>query len=106
MTGGQEVAVWDLATEKSRPLKGDNFSAESLAFSPDGRHVAGLALQAVRGEKEGSWKDAVRIWKATSGERLHEWHTTGYGVAFTPDGKQLRVLHDAKTVRRMALSEK
>src|SRR5262249_61903855 len=39
-TGDPEVAIWDLAPRRERRPYQASFEAASLAFSPDGRHLA------------------------------------------------------------------
>jgi hypothetical protein len=103
---GSSVIIWDLGTNKSRELKGADFHPEDLVFSPDGRYVAGHALHQVRDEKDSKWKHGVRVWEAATGELLHEWFPSAYGIAFTPDSKRLAIMHDQKTVKLMEIAGK
>jgi RNA polymerase sigma factor (sigma-70 family) len=98
------VIIWDIGTNKNRELKGADFNPEDLVYSPDGRYVAAHALHQRRDEKDSKWRHGVRVWEAGSGELLHEWFTSAYGIAFTPDSKRLAIMHDPKTVKLMGIA--
>ena len=77
------VRVFDVAGGKERlSFRGPRESLYSLAFSPDGRLIAG----------GGSTPATVHLWDAATGRELAAWtpHRTRYvAVAFSPDGKTL-----------------
>jgi WD40 repeat protein len=80
--GGGEVKVWDLATGRERASYSVGAaSAESVAFSPDGK---ALAAATYRGQ--------VHLWDTATGKqgRLFKLdQDDGRTVAFTADGKRL-----------------
>jgi WD40 repeat protein len=97
--GDSGVLLWDLATGKSRELKGEAGGHE-LAFSPDGRFIA--AVGRVQGDRTESW--GLRVWDARSGEQLHEWAGWGWrGFAFSPDSKRLAVIVEQDTIKTMEI---
>jgi WD40 repeat protein len=72
------VCVWDVATGKQLwSTRTDEFTMDNLAFTPDGRLLAG-------GYGYGSGH--VLVWDATTGR---EFRTLpgNHGVAFSPDGR-------------------
>jgi WD40 repeat protein len=83
---GWTLCLWDTHTGVSRPAfpPGHPFDADlmftNIAYSPDGRLLAGLCL------------DELRVWVAESGEVLHQ-SCSGAGplhaLAFSPDGRLL-----------------
>lgn len=72
------MRAWDATTLKN--LWTVPLFLDSVAFSPDGKTLAGGANQ-----------DSVRLWDAGSGSELHRFSGTGrcFGVAFSGDGKLL-----------------
>jgi WD40 repeat protein/transcriptional regulator with XRE-family HTH domain len=93
------IRIWDLGTGQSRTLPGTGQSrtlpgagerpysvAYSVAYSPDGRHLAGVT-NAV-GEST-----LVRIWDLSTGESQTLTGTTesAFSVAYSPGGRQLAV---------------
>ena len=82
VTGGYgPVRLWSLRDGSFKKLKGVDTNIYSIAFSPDGRHIACLDYQGY-----------LRIWDARTGHLLDEWraHERGsFGLAFSPDGKGL-----------------
>ena len=107
---------WDLATGKSRELKVPLLGAGTmvtavdgetriydLAFSPDGRYVAGEGIL-IKKEKDDQWMHRILVWDTATGELRHEWLGL-HGFAFTPDSKRLAILHDPKTVKLMHLGQ-
>jgi WD40 repeat protein len=103
------VKVWDAATGKllllilpSRfavrenariPESYDGFSArtQALAFSPDGKKLAGAGWSSVKGDSL-KFQGEVRVWDLPTGKAVltlpHALQRT-YSVAFSPDGKVL-----------------
>src|SRR5262249_39502866 len=65
-----------------------------MAVSPDGKAIASL--------DHGAW-DHVKLWNATTGERLQPLLTTplgGYGLTYSPDGKMLLVAQPSRPTWR------
>jgi eukaryotic-like serine/threonine-protein kinase len=87
------ISVWDLETGRER-LHLDVPFANSLAFSPDGRRLAGRVYDAPGGEEMGE----VRIWDAaTGGVVLTRKFVHGRvgTMAYNADGTSLAVAVDA-----------
>lgn len=62
-------------------LKGHRVSAQSTAFSPDGRLIA-----------SGSQDNTIKIWDSATGSEVLTLHGHKHGIsslAFSPDGKQI-----------------
>ncbi len=112
VSGGIEGGrVWDLATGKSRELKAAlgvpagaaaaGIDGESrindLAFSPDGRYLAGDGGLVKQDDK---WLNRILVWDTATGELRHVWLGLR-GFAFAPDSKRLAILQDPKTVKLM-----
>jgi WD40 repeat protein len=79
--GAGDVYLWDVTTGKpAGQLKGDNNLLRCVAFSPDGKRIAGH-----------SQFGAVRVWEVATGKELVKIPTNdaGHTVAFSPDGKLL-----------------
>ncbi len=81
---GDDVLLWDPATGKDiRLLKGPHNEITSIAFSPDGKHVAATALV----------HTAVFLWDTASGKRLcddagHDGAQVGR-LEYSADGRVL-----------------
>jgi len=78
------VRVWDAQTGQSvmDPIEGHDHYVTSVAFSPDGRHIA-----------SGSGDKTVRVWDAQTGQSVMDplkGHTSWVtSVAFSPDGRHI-----------------
>jgi WD40 repeat protein len=95
---GGEVTVWDAQTGRELlSLRGSPVSGgtpgpvQSVAFSPDGRRLAG-ALRGYDKQTKHEYAE-VKVWDAQTGEEALSlrgplW-TTVYGIAFSPDGRRL-----------------
>jgi tetratricopeptide (TPR) repeat protein len=86
------VTIWDSTTGKELfSFKGHDGEVVSVAFSPDGQHLA-----------SGSVDRTVKIWDSATGkERLSLKGHAGevYSVAFSPDGQRLASGSRDKTVK-------
>src|SRR5205085_9097091 len=76
------VWLWDLTTGRARrALPGPPPGVRALAFSPDGRLLAGAG-----------WDGSLRLWELGARRELRRLtgHRLGVpAVAFTPDGRRL-----------------
>lgn len=85
--GACTIHFWNVNTGESRELAKDSaILAELLAFSPDGRLLAG-----------NDQRNRIVIWDWRTGKVEREWKLPSEptGFAFTPDGRELAV-----TIRR------
>lgn len=82
-------AILESAVRNS--LRGHSAAVESVAFSPDGKHLA-----------TGSWDYTAKIWDAVSGQELQM--LAGHSgpvesLAFSPDGTRVATGSDDLTVK-------
>jgi RNA polymerase sigma factor (sigma-70 family) len=81
-----EVTLWELDTGKHRNLyRGETGRVFSVAFSPDGKLLAGAV-------REGQSDGMLRVWDLASGKEiacLRADNRQFQSVAFSPDGKTL-----------------
>jgi WD40 repeat protein len=89
---GKSVKLWESSSGKLlRTFDGHTENVESVAFSPDGKHIAST-----------SWDKLVKIWGVSAGRELvsfkahPEWVNA---VAYSPDGKRLATGSEDKTIR-------
>ena len=82
-----EVTLWDVTTRKAKArLKGYPNGVGAVAFSPDGKTLAGVTGQPERDRGE------VKLWDVATGKELFtlKGHAGPiFSVAFSPDGKTL-----------------
>jgi Tol biopolymer transport system component len=89
---GGEIKVWDAETgQELHTLPAGGFS---MAFSPDGRRIAGAGKppMTMRGVGGPSGSGEVKVWDAETGRELLtlQGHTSDVrNVAFSPDGQRL-----------------
>jgi len=78
------IRIWNAATGETvaGPFRGHTDSVRSIAFSPDGQHVA-----------SGSGDRTIRIWNVATGKTVagpFNGHSSWVrSVAFSPDGQQV-----------------
>ncbi|HEX3658577.1 MAG TPA: protein kinase [Pirellulales bacterium] len=76
------IDLWDITSRKKRIMqKGRSFAASSLAFSPDGQHLA-----------VGGYDKTIKILDTTTGKEtlaITNQAEAVLSVAFSPDGKKL-----------------
>jgi len=96
------LTVWDVTTGQQLPNLGiKNFPGGGLAFSPDGRYLAGFGSFADR--QDDNWYSMVMIWDGITGREIartsHLSNKRITALAFSPDSKRLAVCSDDETVR-------
>ena len=89
-----KVAVGKLDNwpKNQQVLQGHTDSVNSVAFSPDGRHIV-----------SGSYDSTLQVWDAQTGEQVgnpFQGHTSSvWSVAFSPDGRHIISGSDDRTIR-------
>jgi serine/threonine protein kinase/WD40 repeat protein len=85
------LAVWDAAGKELLNLDEEGVGFGSVAFSPDGMHVA--ALSGPSGWIAGPAKLTLRVWEIASRRQLLVTHITtsnrDSALTFSPDGRRL-----------------
>jgi WD40 repeat protein len=81
------VRVWEVSSGAEQRKFSSRFPIESVAFSPDGKLLAGGTSHL------SADSDAVTVWETDTGTEIHRLRFS-YGVtdiAFSPDGKTLAI---------------
>lgn len=88
------VRIWDVATGRQLRVIEDGAFYHLLAYSPDGRFLAGQAVPDDSG--------LIRVWDPATGKRVHEFPAPPRGlidcVAFSPDSKRLALVTNRAVV--------
>lgn len=85
------MRIWDVSTGKCLHTLQEHTDVRSVAFSPDGKTLAG-----------GGDDRTLKIWDVSTGEcfKTLQGHTDRiYSVAFSPDGKMLASGGEDKTIQ-------
>ncbi|KAH9834918.1 uncharacterized protein C8Q71DRAFT_859264 [Rhodofomes roseus] len=87
----ERVRIWNVQTHIEQSCLEDEGTVTSLAFSPDGKHIASAS------------RKTVRVWDAQTGALVLPPLTghTGYmwSIAFSPDARHIATGSEDKTVR-------
>ncbi|KAH9834934.1 quinon protein alcohol dehydrogenase-like superfamily [Rhodofomes roseus] len=88
----RNVRIWNPQTHIEQSCMEHTGVVTSLAFSPNGKHVASA-----------SWDDAVRVWDVQTGDLVLpplRGHTrTVWSVAFSPDARHIATCGRDKSIR-------
>ncbi len=91
-SGGEWITLWEASTGKEiRTLDRDQSLIWSLAFSPNGKLLAGV-----------SGNRSIRLWDVATGQELRTFrgHTDlSFSLAFSPDGNILASGSEDKTIK-------
>jgi WD40 repeat protein/serine/threonine protein kinase len=86
-TDRAEVKVWDTQTgHELFTLPVSLGFVRSVAFSPDGKRLAGASANPPNLDPKSS---TLKVWDAQTGQELLSFPGGGWSVAFSPDGKRL-----------------
>jgi len=102
------VRLWDVAARKEvRQLIGQQGSLWSVAFSPDGRTLAGVTAEGTYIFSANGPDRTIRLWDVNTGKELRrlEGPTLGsWCVVWSPDGRTLATGGDDGLVRLWELA--
>jgi WD40 repeat protein len=93
------LAIYDLSPGDNQrvELEGQSDSSEWVAFSPDGKMVAGSCSEP-RGSKPVRRASSLRVWDAATGEVIHNIKGSVSGGDFSPDSRLLAAAKGSKNV--------
>jgi WD40 repeat protein/tRNA A-37 threonylcarbamoyl transferase component Bud32 len=87
-----------LVVRRCVTLSGHDYRLTGVAFSPDGRRLASCE----RAPGDARTPIEVKIWDLASGQptlSIKKYHGSVFGIALSPDGRQIAVGADEATVR-------
>jgi WD40 repeat protein len=90
--GRTEVKIWEVATGRETAAAQGGGVLRCLAFSPDGKYLAGSGNQARPGQAEGDAEARVTVWDAATGRAVLSLGGPGAdanALAFGPDARYL-----------------
>jgi eukaryotic-like serine/threonine-protein kinase len=98
----RKVKLWDVATGRLLQTLAHESPIQSIAFNPDGHLLATAQF--------GPAAHPVQVWDLATLQAItlpdDELGQSGYGVAFSPDGKVLAACGDGLTIWRVADGDK
>ncbi len=90
--GSNTAKVWDVKTGALLHTFHGIARADTIAFSPDRSHTAGVLAAVCDGPSTKVWDpDAIKVWDLETGALLHtlQTHRSPWSFKFSPDGRRI-----------------